>query len=258
MDGTWLRDDKTYDQDLFEQILELIEQKQIAFVIASGNQYENLKTRFPKVADKLYFVSENGALVADGDEILHVESVTKQEFETMKKITNTVKNPVVVCGLKSAYVREKDGHAYHVEMEKYFKNLTIVSSFDEIPDDEQIFKISFDTTLEELPGLISQLRNDYPEFEIVAGGPDSIDIQQKGLSKATGLKYLSKYLKIDPSEMIAFGDGENDHGMLNYVGYNYVTSSALPQTKAIADELIGSSNDSAVQKKIIELLTSEN
>lgn len=252
MDGTWLNDNKTYDQALFDQILEQVEKQDIKFVIASGNQYENLKTRFPKVVDKLYFIAENGALVAKGNQILHVNHISDEEFKTMIQITEEIKNPVVVAGLRSAYVRTKDGTAYHKEMEKYFKHITVVNSFDEIKDD--IFKISFDTNVNELAGLIQKIRQNYPQFEVVAGGQDSVDVQAKGMSKAVGLRYLSQSLNINPEEMVAFGDGENDNAMLEYVGLSYATSAALEGTRKIVDQVIGSSNDSAVQKEIIKLL----
>ena len=42
--------------------------------------------------------------------------------------------------------------------------------------------------------------------------------------------------------------------MLEYVGLSYATSAALEGTRKIVDQVIGSSNDSAVQKEIIKLL----
>ena len=66
MDGTWLREDKTYDKELFEKEFQIMQDRDIKFVIASGNQYENILDRFPKANKNMYFVAENGALVANG------------------------------------------------------------------------------------------------------------------------------------------------------------------------------------------------
>ena len=67
MDGTWLNSKKEYDLDKFKQIVDLAREKGVKFVIASGNQYENLVTRFPKeYLSQLYFVAENGAYVLKG------------------------------------------------------------------------------------------------------------------------------------------------------------------------------------------------
>jgi FMN hydrolase / 5-amino-6-(5-phospho-D-ribitylamino)uracil phosphatase len=76
----------------------------------------------------------------------------------------------------------------------------------------------------------------------------------KGMNKAQGLKYLSTKFNINPREMVAFGDSGNDVGMLKYVGRSFATATALPIAKKAADRIIGSSNDSAVQKEIWYLL----
>ena len=46
MDGTWLREDKTYDEAMFVRIFDLMQERNIKFVVASGNQHANLLTRF--------------------------------------------------------------------------------------------------------------------------------------------------------------------------------------------------------------------
>ena len=60
MDGTFLRDDKSYSEefnDLYKQMLK----KDIQFVIASGNQYEALVCKFDDdIKDDLYYLCENG------------------------------------------------------------------------------------------------------------------------------------------------------------------------------------------------------
>lgn len=42
--------------------------------------------------------------------------------------------------------------------------------------------------------------------------------------------------------------------MLKYVGTSFATATALPEAKKAANQIIGSSEDSSVQKKILELL----
>ena len=42
MDGTWLKENKTYDKELFEKEFQIMQDRDIKFVVASGNQYENI------------------------------------------------------------------------------------------------------------------------------------------------------------------------------------------------------------------------
>ena len=46
MDGTWLNDAKDYDREIFKREFEEMRKQDIKFVVASGNQYANLMTRF--------------------------------------------------------------------------------------------------------------------------------------------------------------------------------------------------------------------
>ncbi|MDF7638937.1 HAD family hydrolase [Lactobacillus sp. ESL0791] len=252
MDGTWLTDKKTYDQELFMREFKIMQERGIKFVVASGNQYANLLSRFPQVADKIYFIAENGALVAKGREVIHTESLSDKDLATLIKITNKYPYNVVTGGLVSAYVREADGPAYAHWLKKFFSKITVVKSFDQL--DDQIFKVTFDLPKDKLPDLLATLKQDYPELGFVSGSTTSIDMSTKGMNKAVGLQYLSKKLRINPREMIAFGDSGNDVGMLKYAGIGYATGTAMPSAKVAADRIIGSSNDGAVQKEIWRLL----
>ena len=132
------------------------------------------------------------------------------------------------------------------------EHITVVDSFGEI--DDRIFKVSLTVPEDKMSKILRKLKEKYPEVGFVSGAADSIDMQTKGMNKAVGLAYLSQKLGIKSSEMIAFGDSGNDVGMLKYVGRSFATATALPEAKQAAGQIIGSSNESAVQKEIAKLL----
>ncbi|MBD5429567.1 HAD family hydrolase [Lactobacillus sp.] len=253
MDGTWLKDDKTYNKKLFAKAFELMQKNNIKFVIASGNQYENIFSRFPDTHDQMYFVAENGALVARGRQILRIDDLDDELYHTMLKIVKEYDYPTAVCGLNSAYLLKKDGPEWFEENKKYFKKLKVVDSFDEIND--RIFKVSMVTGKEDMQQVLTQLREKYPYIGFVSGSEDTIDMAAPRINKALGLQHLGQKLGIKPGEMVTFGDSGNDVGMLKYAGQSFAMSTALPEAKRAAHEIIGSSEDSSVQKKIIDLLS---
>ena len=55
--------------------------------------------------------------------------------------------------------------------------------------------------------------------------------------------------------MVTFGDSGNDVGMLKFAGTSFATATALPDAKKVANQIIGSGEESSVQKKILELLS---
>lgn len=71
--------------------------------------------------------------------------------------------------------------------------------------------------------------------EITRWNPGSIDVIAKGGGKRSAiLQYLEKN-GIAPEETIAFGDGENDMGMLQLAGIGVALGNAEDQVKEIAD-----------------------
>lgn len=253
MDGTWLNAKKEYDHQLFLKEFKIMQERNIKFVVASGNQYDNLLTRFPKTRDSLYYVAENGALVAHGKQILNTKDLSIDVIKQIRVIQKAYDYPVVWTGLQAAYIYNSASAEIKQEAKKFFKKVIFINHFSDIND--RLFKMSFMLSTTNAGELAAQLKNKYKNVGIVVGSESSIDISQLGMSKAVGLKYLSQKLGIKSKEMIAFGDSGNDVEMLKYVGYSYVTSTALPVAKRAANEIIGSSEDSSVQKKILALLT---
>ena len=75
MDGTFLRDDKSYSEefnDLYKQMLK----KDIQFVIASGNQYEALVCKFDDdIKDDLYYLCENGTKIVYRGDVIYKQMI---------------------------------------------------------------------------------------------------------------------------------------------------------------------------------------
>ncbi|MFW5460926.1 HAD hydrolase family protein [Streptococcus hyovaginalis] len=83
MDGTFLREDKSYDEVRFEKLLERLNQHDVRFVVASGNQYSLLASKFPQHYQDLTFISENGAHIVSHEEDLVQFFQSHEEIETL-------------------------------------------------------------------------------------------------------------------------------------------------------------------------------
>ncbi|MCI1482037.1 MAG: HAD family hydrolase [Lactobacillus sp.] len=252
MDGTWLRPDKSYDQILFQKIFKLMQEQDIKFVVASSNQYENLRQRFSKVADQIYYIAENGGLIAAGKQVLQTKTLTSAETAEAAKVAEHYNYPLVWCGVKSAYILQQEGPAYYQEMKQFFEKLTAVEQFDLKQD--RFFKTSLIMDDGKAAELCPEIAARCPNLEVVCGSAYSIDISPLGMNKVRGLEYFHQHFGIKPAEMVAFGDSGNDVKMMQYAGRGYATGTAMAEAKAAADQVLGSSSDSAVQRQILALL----
>ena len=86
MDGTFLRDDKSYSEefnDLYKQMLK----QDIQFVIASGNQYEALACKFDEeIKNDLYYLCENGTKIVYQGKTLYKKALEKQDAQEVLDI----------------------------------------------------------------------------------------------------------------------------------------------------------------------------
>ncbi len=64
-----------------------------------------------------------------------------------------------------------------------------------------------------------------------------IEIIKKGVSKATGIKYVLDALNLDESRTIAFGDEDNDLQMIEYVSHGVAMKNAIDELKDIAKDV---------------------
>ncbi|QGS51618.1 Cof-type HAD-IIB family hydrolase [Spiroplasma tabanidicola] len=62
-------------------------------------------------------------------------------------------------------------------------------------------------------------------------GSISAEVTSKNVDKAIALKYILKHYNIDPSQVMAMGDGANDIPMLDYAGLSIVPANAKDEIK---------------------------
>lgn len=103
-----------------------------------------------------------------------------------------------------------------------------------------------------------KILEDFPGFHPVSGGMQNIEVTAGGVSKGSALLWLGEYLKIQPEEMIAFGDSGNDIDMLRAAGIGVAMDNAEEEAKAVADYVtLANTEDGivyALKKYIPELI----
>ena len=74
------------------------------------------------------------------------------------------------------------------------------------------------------------------------------DINIHGLDKVLGIKRILDTYKLEPAGIIAFGDGINDIGMLEFAGCGIAMGTADDKVKSAADYVTASAGDNGVSK----------
>lgn len=99
--------------------------------------------------------------------------------------------------------------------------------------------------------------------DITVAVPGMLEFLPKGASKGSAVRELCEAMEIDPANVMALGDGENDKEMLAYVGLGIAVGNASAATKLVADVVMTETNDDdavakAVEKYVIEPRTPQD
>jgi Cof subfamily protein (haloacid dehalogenase superfamily) len=90
-----------------------------------------------------------------------------------------------------------------------------------------------------------------------SGLPGSVELTAPGVHKGSGVAHLCQRLGVGRRDVVAFGDGLNDHEMLRWAGRGVAMGNADVRTKAVADEVTASNDDDGVALVIERLLFSQ-
>ena len=119
---------------------------------------------------------------------------------------------------------------------------------------EKIAKIVFckfdKNYLEKIGNEILKLFNE--EIEISFSSEKYLEINIKGANKGSSLKFLSNYLKINISEIIAIGDNDNDLPMIEYAGLGICVANANDNVKKKCDYICQNNNENGGVKEALE------
>ncbi|KRK65481.1 hydrolase, had superfamily, cof family [Companilactobacillus tucceti DSM 20183] len=253
MDGTFLRDDMTYDEGKFAEIHKKITSQNIKWVVASGNQYFQLKSFFKKYPDTIY-VAENGAYIRDLEKVYALHSFDNTSTnKIIDKLSKIPQLQILVCGAKNAYTLNSEPRDYIKNVKNYYHELSIVDNFKEI--DDQILKFALTCPPSETENLVNLLKSELSGIaEPTSSGHGDIDIIQPGRNKAAGLAELGKKLNISLDEMCAFGDGGNDLEMLREVGLGVAMENAQDRVKKVSDKQTSDNQSQGVLNFISEFI----
>ena len=252
MDGTFLDSEKRFDPE-FIDIFYKLKEKNIKFVIASGNQYYRLFQKFIPLSEQMYFIAENGSFIAEGARELYCNIIEKDDVEKIKGLLAGYNELLVVlCGRKGAYILEKN-YQYKDEIKKYYCNYRFVESFDDINDN--IMKIAVYDPNDKLDIVFNEIGSKLPDnVKTVTSGNNWVDIQNNDINKGIAMRFLQAIYEIEPDECMAFGDQMNDYELLLNSEESYAMSNGIEKLKAIAKHIAKSNEEDGVIQVLRELV----
>lgn len=257
MDGTFLREDHSFDRSALCRVLDKCKEKGYLFVAASGRSLQSLKPLFEEFVDEIAFVAENGAIVEYKGETIFIDDPIAQEvylplIEQIDAGPYGSSKTMVLSSKEDFYLLKDADPDFLKRMMEYYPHFQLVDSFTEV--DDEIIKLNVKFTPEEMEAARNWLNSNFDGVTAMTTGFDNVDIILSGTNKAVGLAHLCQYFGLTGADLVVFGDNQNDIDMMRFASYALATENARPDVKAVADQVIGHCNDGVVLAYIEEKL----
>ncbi|HGD2147782.1 TPA: HAD-IIB family hydrolase [Streptococcus agalactiae] len=99
-------------------------------------------------------------------------------------------------------------------------------------------------------GELERIQKQFPRVKLTRSSPYSMDVISEEQSKVKGIERVGQRYGFDLSEVIAFGDSDNDIEMLSQVGIGVAMGNASQQVKENARYTTADNNDDGISKAL--------
>ena len=256
MDGTLLDPKGQLDLPRLEKILDKLDQCDIRFVIATGNEVHRMRQLLGHLAERVVLVVANGARIFENNELIQAQ--TWDDAMVDRALAHfkgrECQDQFVVTAMNGGFVKkgtvftELDKFMTPEMIEKLYQRMNFVDEFD-----SNLFggvlKMSMVVGEERSESVLQEINDLFDgHVRAVSSGYGCIDILQDGIHKAWGLVELLKRWNLKPEQIMAFGDSENDIEMLELAGISYAMENAEEAVKRVATKVAPANSQAGVYK----------
>lgn len=201
-------------------------------------------------------MSYNGGRIVDAaaGRVLFETAMDLQQARTVLRALESLPVTAILDDGKQFYVTDRNGYQVAYECRN---NAMQCVEVENLADFISFAPVKVLMAVD--PRIISQIQKQIasvlpPRLLVVQTAPFYLEIIPSTINKGRGLLEICKALNVDPGEVIAFGDAENDIPMLQTAGIGVAMGNAGVQVKAAADMVTGSNNEDGIAAALELLL----
>ena len=251
VDGTLIKDSTP---DLYPEMVQTIRrlrEKGILFCAASGRQYFSLRNVFRDVADEIAYIAENGAHICYQNKNISITPMKQEHIEGILAMLRPYYGEceIIVSTVGGGLVESRNKEFLDLLTYGYRNRFRQVE--DVLKEKDEIIKIAV-YHKGSIRGLGESLFIPAWSDKVKAcmAGEEWVDFMDCSVDKGNGLKFLEDYLGIDREETMAFGDNNNDIGMMKAAGTSYAVDDAVNEVREAAGQICPGWKDKGVYQII--------
>ncbi|WED23210.1 Cof-type HAD-IIB family hydrolase [Vibrio sp. JC009] len=258
MDGTLLSSDKTISERNKQAIADA-KRNGATVVLASGRPLEGMTSQLKELdltSDNDFVICYNGSLVkkVSTGETVRQNILSGKDAKALAKIASEQNVYIHAFSPERGLITPENNP--YTEHEAVINGVDIVEfDFAGLTDDEDIIKVMLVADKDNLDkattNLPQTLKSDYT---VVRSADIFLEFLNPDSNKGVGVQSVAELLNITKDQIICMGDAENDHHMIKYAGLGVAMANATEATKALADHITDSNDDSGVAAVIEEFV----
>ncbi|MFI3176235.1 MAG: HAD family hydrolase [Eubacteriales bacterium] len=253
VDGTLVQDSA---KDVYPELIEIfkkLQEKGVVISVASGRQYYSLRRMFREMGDSILYIAENGAhIVYEGKTI----EATAMDPVIVRRIIRDARElneqyHLIVSTPQGSYIESRDEYFHDLIANSYCNKVEVLD--DVLATPLSIIKISI-FCREGMRAIaesafIPKWKDD---VKVCMAGEQWLDFMDLSVDKGHALVKTQEKFGISREETMAFGDNNNDVGLLTQASESYAVESAVAEAKDAAKYLCQSYQEKGVYQVLKE------
>lgn len=221
-------------------------------IATSRCQFE--ATHLPRFLREFDFdatIFDGGAVTLEKGNVLYKYPIAVQQIQTLLSYVKQMKVPMRYSTLEGDYFHEECKSKIKDEFFKLYLNIPIVKPYEM----DEAFNVLIYLQNQEQVKEVERLLDD---VAMVIHSNNIVEITAKGIDKSVAVQHMVDRWGLTRENIICFGDGANDVGMLQYAGLGIAMENGNQKAKNIADRICGHIDEDGIyhickQLKLIEL-----
>ncbi|MCP4336922.1 MAG: Cof-type HAD-IIB family hydrolase [Mycoplasma sp.] len=262
MDGTILKRDQTIHPDNIKAIQEA-SKNNVKIILASGRPFISILDTAKLLGCVDLIVANNGSCIYNMQtkEFWDLDPIPKEIFKIIKEKAIETESLFTLHTKKNAYKdsflsKDKQRPEWAGKSKEELSQFFVTNKMEDIIESEPITQISIVNNKENIIKIRDELKEVLKdEFSLHIANTVYLDINPKNTSKLTGINKAVKIYGLSSTNVMAFGDSDNDLQMIEGCALGVAMENSTKALKEISDDIIGHHETNAISKKIKEVFS---
>jgi len=235
LDDTLLSPDKTISAEN-KAAIRALQARGVRILLASGRRHENMLKYHQELELEGAIVSCQGALsrIAETGEILHRQTMPAELASSIVRDGESRRKTQIYYHLEGTYVTEFNEwtELYDSRTHTAVEKVESLQQFDGTEPLKILWVADAQYNLDQFDAILEHYGD---ALELVITDPEYLEFMRAGVTKSLGIAATAAYYGIEQSQVLGFGDGNNDVTMLKWAGLGIAMDHARDSAKEAAD-----------------------